>query len=163
MNKESTLRGSGFAFAPIPLIPPLQKEEDFVPPNTKQYRNTDVQNLFLTGLRVLNIPELTCSIKRLFSFEHWDFGVLREMRRIFQSMDGEPGLEEPIVESYQAVQPPSIKMVCPVMKSDAFEAKKMTIPSSSSGWPHRFMGVRSTINWYRSGSFLSWATRGVSK
>ena len=48
---------------------------------------------------------------------------------------------------HQTVQPPSMNMVCPVMKSEALEARNMTIPSSSSGLPHRFMGVRSMMNW----------------
>src|SRR5512143_172474 len=49
------------------------------------------------------------------------------------------------------------------MKSDAFEARKITVPSSSSGCPQRPIGVRSLMNRNRSGSCRSVATRGVSK
>src|SRR5512143_2102611 len=49
------------------------------------------------------------------------------------------------------------------MKSDAFEARKIAVPSSSSGCPQRPIGVRSLMNRNRSGSCRSVATRGVSK
>jgi len=47
----------------------------------------------------------------------------------------------PVSCYYHMEIPPSIKMVSPVMKSEAFEAKKITAPPNSSGAPNLLSGV----------------------